>query len=79
MRDSKGTRELIAKLKSGDPASRELAASELADLAEADQLRGEEYQVAVRALIDAALAEKDAVVKESMFNALSSAAPSALA
>jgi hypothetical protein len=65
--------ELVARLKSGSPASRDLAASEIADCLEADQLQEKELKTAVRSLIDAALAEKDPVVKESMFNALSSA------
>jgi hypothetical protein len=76
MLDSKRIYDLVRKLKAGDRASRDRAASEIADWIEANQLRDDEFNTVVGALMDTALLEKDTVVKEGMFNALSSAGTS---
>jgi hypothetical protein len=72
MVDRKTLGAIVTGLKSAGPAARDLVASRLRDLLEADQLRGNEFRTVVRTLIDCALAETDPVAKESMFNALSS-------
>jgi hypothetical protein len=64
---------LLGKLTVVDPTVRDLAASDLGDLLEADYLRGKTLRRVVNTLIDAAVGENDAVVRESLFNALSSA------
>jgi hypothetical protein len=74
MADSGITKSLIARLHSSDCRSRDVAAAESGDYFEAEQLNAAGYQSLVNALIPAALAEQDPVVRESMFNALSSAA-----
>jgi hypothetical protein len=63
----------LMQLKSAHLRTRELAAEELADFLEAGLLNKNEFRRVVRTLVGTALAETDPDVKESMFNALSSA------
>lgn len=65
---------LLARLRSDDAHSRDLAAAYLGDWLETNPSDGRKFQSVVHALIQAALAESDPVAKESMFNTLSTAA-----
>jgi HEAT repeat protein len=66
--------ELLSRVHAADPRTRDLAAAEIADLLEADQLGEKEFKEAIPELIQAAFAERDPDAKESLFNALSAAA-----
>jgi hypothetical protein len=74
MASSHGIHKLLSRVSATDPRVRDLAAAEIADLLEADQLDEKEFKNAVPALIQAALSEQDPETKESLFNALSEAA-----
>jgi HEAT repeat protein len=65
---------LLTRLQSEDPSARDLAAAEIGDLFEYDQLDEREFKKAVHTLIPLALTDKNANARESMFNALSEAA-----
>jgi HEAT repeat protein len=66
--------ELQDRLQSGDAHVRDLAAAELTDHLEAHQFNGTDEARLIRLLIKAALAESNPATRESIFNALSSAA-----
>jgi hypothetical protein len=74
MAGSRIVRDLLKRMHAADPRERDLAAAELGDLFEADYLQERDFVMAIPKLIQAALAESDPVAKESMFDALSSAA-----
>jgi HEAT repeat protein len=74
MAGGKIVRELLSRLQAVDPQERDLAAAELGDLFEADYLKRQEFEKAVPIIMQAALAESDPDAKESLFDALSSAA-----
>lgn len=76
MLDSAFVDNRLKMLKSEDPKDRDLAASEIADLLESDTVDEKVFTRTVPALIRYALIEKDATVKESLFNALSTASMS---
>jgi hypothetical protein len=65
--------DLVKRLKAPQARTRDLAAAELGDWIESDQLAEKDFRNIVSALVEAALNEKHANAKESMFNALSSA------
>ncbi len=69
-------KDFLARLHAADSRARDVAAAEIGDLLEADQLGEKDFKSAVRVLMKAALAERDPEAKESMFNALSAAATS---
>ena len=74
MTDSQMVRDLLHRLQAATPEERDLAAAELGDLFEADYLKQREFVKAIPLLMQAAFKELDPDAKESMFNALSSAA-----
>src|SRR5262249_31034378 len=65
--------KLVSRLFSGNARARDEAAAKLADWLEGKQFTPEELQTIVAALMEAADGETDAVARESIFNALSSA------
>jgi hypothetical protein len=66
-------RKLVTRLANEDPQVRDLAASEIGDLLEADVVHPPEFRWLMPILIDRAVAEKDLTVKESLLFALASA------
>jgi hypothetical protein len=73
MKTTSRLNDLLARLKSEQASVRDLAAAEIGDLFEYDQLDEREFKKAVHTLVPLALAETDPNAKESMFNALSEA------
>ena len=61
----------LARLKSADPKTRDLAAAEIGDYLEADRLSPPCLQRAVHTLMTFAFRESDETARESIFNALS--------
>ncbi len=76
MSDRKRASALVAGLQSKDARARDLAAARLGDWLETGSPDARQLRAAAEALLAGALAEPDAIAKESMFNALSSAAAS---
>jgi len=66
-------RSLVTRLADEDPRVRDLAASEIGDLLEADVVQPHEFRWLMPILIDRVVAEKDSTVKESLLFALASA------
>jgi hypothetical protein len=67
-------KERLGRLKSTDAQVRDVAAAEIADCLEADGLTPASLGRVLRTLMKFALAENDASARESLFNALSTAA-----
>lgn len=65
--------DLLARLHSDQPSVRDLAAAEIGDFFEYDQLNEPNFKKAVHTLIPLALGESNPSARESMFNALSEA------
>lgn len=68
--------QVVTRLRSVNAKERDLAASELTDWLEEGSLPNEIFTMLVSELLQAASKEKDSVVKESIYNALSSASMS---
>lgn len=64
----------LALLKSADPQGRTLAAAEMGDYLEGDRLSPASLKRVLKSLLHSALAETDSTARESLFNAISTAA-----